>query len=126
MKIFLKVNAASLTASICDYLVTILMVKFLHADPLVAGVTGTFFGGTVNFFIGRHWIFKAHDSSISLQGKRYLLTWTGNLILNTYGLYVLIKILKVQYIIAKVTTSVVVAFAYNYHIQKRYVFKNKR
>ncbi|MDN3659098.1 GtrA family protein [Ferruginibacter paludis] len=125
MKTFLKVNVASLTASFCDYLVTILLVKFLSADPLMAGVTGTVVGGFVNFLIGRHWVFKVRDHSMGLQGRRYLITWTGNLFLNTAGLYVLIKLFKIQYIIAKVTVSIIVAFTYNYHIQKRYVFKNK-
>lgn len=124
MKTFLKVNVASLTASIFDYMVTVLMVKYLHADPLLGGVTGTVFGGILNFFIGRRWVFKARHHSVSSQGKRYLVTWLGNLVLNASGLYVLIKILEVQYIVAKVVTSLVVAFAYNYHIQKRYVFKH--
>lgn len=124
MKTFIKVNVASLTASIFDYIVTVLMVRYLHTDPLLGGVTGTVFGGMLNFFIGRHWVFKARQHSVSSQGKRYLVTWIGNLVLNTVGLFVFIKILKVQYIIAKVITSLIVAFAYNYHIQKRYVFKH--
>lgn len=125
MKTFIKVNIASLTASSCDYLVTVLMVRYFNTDPVIGGVTGTVFGGLVNFFVGRNWVFKARDHSVTLQGKRYLLSWMGNLILNICGLYILIKLFNVQYLIAKVTTSVFVAFAYNYHIQKQYVFKNK-
>ncbi len=125
MKTFLKANIASLSASFCDYLVTILLVKFLHADPLLGGVSGTVFGGIINFLIGRYWVFKANNGAISLQGKKYLIAWTGNLILNVSGLYVLIKLFKVQYIVAKVATSIIIAMAYNYHVQKKYVFKNK-
>lgn len=123
MKTFLKANVASLSASFCDYLVTILLVKFLYADPLLGGIAGTICGGIVNFLIGRYWVFKAQNAAMSLQGKRYLLTWTGNFILNAMGLYVLIKLFKYQYLIAKVTTLIVVAVVYNYPIQKRYVFK---
>ena len=123
MKTFLKANVASLSACFCDYLITILLVKFLYTDPLLGGIAGTIFGGIVNFAIGRYWVFKAQNDAMSLQGKRYLLTWTGNFILNALGLYVLIKLLNNQYMIAKVATSIVVAVAYNYPIQKRYVFK---
>jgi putative flippase GtrA len=123
MKTFLKVNVASLSASFCDYLVTILLVNFFYADPLLGGIAGTVFGGVINFLIGRYWVFKAQNIAMSLQGKRYMLTWTGNLILNTMGLYVLIKLFNDPYMIAKVATSVVVAVLYNYPIQKIFVFK---
>ena len=125
MKMFFKVNIASLSASFCDYLVTLLLVKFLYADPLLAGVLGTVAGGIINFLVGRYWVFKAHNGLFGLQGKRYLLAWTGNLILNVVGLYVLIKLFDVQYMVAKITTSIFIAVAYTYHIQKKYVFKHK-
>ena len=125
MKIFLKANISSLSASFCDYLITILLVKFLNADTMLGVIAGTIFGGLINFLIGRYWVFKAHNGIIGLQGKKYLLAWTGNLILNVSGLYLLIKLFKVQYMVAKITTLLFVALAYNYHIQKKYVFKNK-
>lgn len=123
MKTFLKANVASLSASFFDYLVTLLLVKFLHTDALLGGVLGTLFGGGINFLMGRCWVFKTNIGVIHLQGKRYLLAWIGNLILNISGLYILIKLFKVQYMVAKITISIMVAVAYNYHVQKRYVFK---
>jgi len=124
MKTFLKANAASLTASFCDYLVTIIFKQFLRLDEVLASILGTIVGGVVNFLIGRHWVFRSVNSPSFQQGKRYLLTWTGNLILNALGVYLLTKHGGVHYIIAKVATSITVAVAYNYPIQKNYVFKN--
>ena len=124
MKTFLKANVASLTASFCDYLVTIILKQYLLFDAVVASILGTVFGGVINFLIGRFWVFKSTNGSILHQGKRYLLTWTGNLILNALGVYLLIRIGGVHYLIAKVATSITVAVAYNYPIQKKYVFKN--
>ncbi|CAN5484507.1 hypothetical protein BH11BAC3_BH11BAC3_30750 [soil metagenome] len=124
MKTFLKANVASLTASFCDFLVTFILKQFLQLDAVLASIIGTIIGGIVNFFIGRQWVFVSVDSPVFHQGKRYLLTWTGNLILNAWGVYMLIEFAKLNYMIAKVITSIVVAVAYNYPIQKRYVFKN--
>lgn len=123
MKTFLKANMASLSASFFDYIITLLLVKFLNTDALLGAVLGTVFGGGINFLMGRYWVFKVNSIAIHLQGKRYLLAWIGNLILTILGLYIFIKVFKVQYMVAKITTSLVVAIAYNYHIQKRYVFK---
>ncbi|MEO5889530.1 MAG: GtrA family protein [Ferruginibacter sp.] len=125
MKTFLKANAASLIASFCDYLVTIIFKQFLHVDAVIASILGTIFGGVINFLIGRHWVFKSPNSAPFLhQGRRYLITWSGNLILNALGVYLLVKQAGVNYIIAKVATSLTVAFAYNYPMQKNYVYKN--
>lgn len=126
MKTFIKANAASVIASFCDYLFTIILKELLNADTVVASICGTTAGGIINFFICRHWVFNAHNSSIHFQGKRYLAAWAGNLLLNSLGVYVLIKYAGLNYIIAKVITSVTVAVAYNYPLQKKYVFKNNQ
>ena len=66
MKTFIKINAASLSASGCDYLVTIILVNFLKIDPLAGGITGAVAGGIVSFLMGRHWVFKDNKAAISL------------------------------------------------------------
>lgn len=124
MKTFLRINMASLSASGVDYLVTILLVRFFQVDPVAGGVVGTVAGGVVNFFIGRYWVHKSHHTALALQGQRYLLSWVVNLALNAAGLHLLIKVYKVQYVLAKTMTSIFVAVAFNYPVQKKWVFKN--
>ena len=124
MKTFLKANIASLTASFCDYLVTIILKQFLQFDAINASILGTTTGGIINFLIGRFWVFKSADAPAFRQGTKYLLTWTGNLILNALGLYLLIEFAGMHYMVAKVMVSMTVAFGYNYPIQKKFVFKN--
>jgi len=97
--------------------------SIFFVDKLLAGIAGTLFGGILNFIISRHWVFKVKNIAFSKQGKRYFITWLGNLILNSAGLYLLIKLFNVQYIIAKIIISCTVAITYNYPVQKRYVFK---
>jgi putative flippase GtrA len=124
MKTFLKANLASLVASACDYGLTVLLKELLNVQAVIASVGGTVFGGIINFLIGRYWAFKATEGDFLVQGKRYLLIWAGNLLLNAGGVYLLIEQAGVHYIIAKLATSLTVAVAYNYPLQKKYVFKN--
>ena len=124
MKTFLKANIASLSASFFDYLVTFILAYFLRFDPVFASILGTIGGGIANFLISRYWVFKSVDAPAFHQGKKYFITWAGNLILNAAGVYLLIRFAGLNYMIAKVTTSVIVAVGYNYPIQKNYVFKN--
>lgn len=123
MKTFIKSNIASVFASFFDYLLTILLVQLIYADKVWAGIAGTIFGGIINFSINRNWVFKAAHINLNLQGKRYFYIWTGNLLLNAAGLYCLINLINVQYMVAKIATSLIVALFYNYPLQKRYVFK---
>ncbi len=120
---FIKANVASLVASACDFLITILVREIFRIDPVISSAIGTISGGVINFYIGRHWVFKAHHTSVIYQSKRYFVTWTGNLLLNTLGVYLFIHFAGLDYITSKVVASIIVAIGYNYPMQKRYVFK---
>ena len=66
MKAFIKINAASVSASGWDYLVIIILVNFLKIDPLAGGITGTVAEDIVSFLMGRYWVFKDNKAAISL------------------------------------------------------------
>jgi putative flippase GtrA len=121
---FLKANMASLVASLSDFLMTVLLVQLCRADVVLAAVAGTITGGIVNFLIGRHWVFRAGDERAVRQLWKYALVWTGNLLLNTGGVYLLASCAGVHYVVSKVVTSLLVAFLYNYPLQKNFVFSN--
>ncbi len=124
MLTFLKANISSSIASFFDYLVTIFLVKFFRVDVVIASTTGTVFGGILNFFIGRTWVFESRKRKVHQQAFRYGVVWTGNLFLNLAGMYLLTKVLEIHYVIAKAFVSLMVGFCYNYVLQKKYVFKN--
>lgn len=122
---FLRANIASLLASGCDYLVTIAAVELFSLNVVLAGVLGTICGGIIHFTMGRHWVFHAGKVSATGQAKKYILIWTGNVLLNGLGMYVFTK-LGIHYIVTKVVTSTMVGWMYNYPLQKWYVFKTNR
>jgi putative flippase GtrA len=121
---FLKANTASIIASLVDYLVTLFTISYFKTDVVLGSVIGTLCGGIVNFLLGRYWVFTAENSDLQGQARKYLLVWTGNLLLNAAGMYLLAKMAGIHYVIAKACTSVLVGIGYNYVLQKRYVFKN--
>jgi putative flippase GtrA len=123
---FLKANAASLAASLSDFLMTMLLVQVCKVNVVMAAATGTVTGGIVNFLIGRHWVFRAGDDKAARQLWKYALVWTGNLLLNTGGVYVFACQAGLHYVTSKVVTSLMVAFLYNYPLQKNFVFSNNR
>lgn len=123
MATFIKAQAASLTATAVDFALTIVLKEFLAVGYLLASILGTISGGGVNFLMNRSWVFKAKDGRIHFQAAKYILVWLGNLVLVSGGVLVLTRYGCINYIVSKVTTSLLVGVFYNYVLQKRFVFK---
>ena len=126
MHTFFKANIAAIIASVFDYAVTTGAIYFLKADVIMAAVTGVICGGIINFLIGRYWAFDAAETSTHLQAFKYLIVWTGNLILSAVGMYLLTKNLLLHYALAKLVTAFFIAVAYNYPLQRNYVYKKNQ
>ena len=127
MYTFLKAQAASIIATIVDFVVTILLVQTLDLKTDIAitaaAATGTITGGVVNFLVGREWVFLATHQTRTIQAGRYFLVWTGNLLLNAGGVYLLLHFANMDVKYAKVLVAVLIGFSYNYFLQKKYVFR---
>ena len=119
---FIKAQAASLTASLVDLVVTILLVRVLGLWYVTGSVYGIICGGITYFAICRNWVFEATQRKMSLQVFKYILVWNGNLLLNAAGLFLVTNYLGINYIISKIIVSVLVGVFYNYLLQKYFVF----
>jgi putative flippase GtrA len=75
MATFIKAQAASLTATIVDFTVTVLLKEVFHCWYLLASILGTVSGGVVNFMMNRSWVFRARDKKIHYQAIKYILVW---------------------------------------------------
>lgn len=120
---FAKAQIASFVASFVDYGLTIFCVELFGFWYLAGSTTGTITGGLVNFSLGRHWVFRGGEHERHVQLFRYLLVWTGYLFLTTAGVYLLTHWGGFNYLISKASVSLFLAVAYNYPLQKRFVFR---
>lgn len=126
MLTFFKAQVASLAASAVDYVVTIVLVQLTGTSPMLvslASVEGAISGGLVNFSISRFWVFQGGQHRTRTQLMRYLMIWTGSVLLNATGMYLLTYFTLLNYAISKIFVSVLVGMLYNYYLQKKFVFK---
>ncbi len=119
---FLKVQAASITGSVADYLLTIVLVSFLHWGYVQASLFGNILGAATLFVLCRNWIFRPEKSNIRVQVIRFILVFAGNMMLASAGIYLLTRYLNLHYILSKTIVSVLLGVSYNYIMQKRFVF----
>lgn len=120
---FAKAQIASSVASLADYLITIFCVEILGFWYLAGTTTGTIIGGITNFSMGRRWVFNGGLKEKNKQLFRYGVVWMGYLLLTTSGVYLLTHIGNLNYLFSKVFVSLFLAIAYNFPLQKRFVFR---
>lgn len=115
-------QAASVVATAVDFGVMILAVSVLGLSPVSGTVLGAFSGALANFSLGRHWTFEATHAPAGGQAVRYAVVSGASLALNALGEHVLAGILGVQYVVARALVAVTVSLAWNYPLQRFFVF----
>lgn len=126
MVTFFKAQTASLTASVIDFLITILCVQAFGIWYVSASILGTLTGGIVNFSMGRTWVFNSRSSAIKSQVSKYIIVWISYLLFITLGIYLFTHFADVNYILSKIIMTSVFGIPYNFLLQKKFVFLNKR
>lgn len=120
---FFSAQAASLAGTAVDYVVTIGAVELLHLYYLPAIVLGSMAGGSTNFYLGRQCVFAQDAQALPAQAYRYLLVWLGSLLLNSAGIYLLVRGLQQPYLVGKLLANLLVGVGFNYVLQQNYVFR---
>jgi len=101
-------------------------VEGLGARPVPATVAGAACGAVTNFLLGRYWIYRRGEDAARGQAMRYALVSAASLAWNAAGEHLLADVLHVQYVLSRVITALVVSNAWNYPLQRFFVFGERR
>ncbi len=119
----LKFNTSAIAATAVDYTLFLFLLEVVQIWYLMASFVGLVTGGVTAFLLERTWAFKRKDGKISSQAKRYIMVWALSIFLNTAGLYLIVRFWDMEYIVAKVTVSIIVGIGFNFFMHKHFVFK---
>ncbi len=122
MSTFIKSQASSIISTLFDFLTTIVCKELFSFAVVFATLLGTLTGGIVNFALGRNWVFDKREKKIPVQAIKYVVIWSGNLLLTTLGVTIANSYLGINYILAKIIVAVIMGTTYNYMLQKKFVF----
>jgi putative flippase GtrA len=118
-------HASALVTTGVDYAFMIACVELLGFRPVPATVVGALAGAVTSFTLGRLFTYRATAVGVARQSWRYALVAGASLVLNAVGEHVFSDILKLQYLVARVITSVIVSNAWNYPLQRFFVFSRR-
>ncbi|HVM87050.1 MAG TPA: GtrA family protein [Puia sp.] len=119
---YVRAQAAAIIGSIADFLVSIIFVHVFHCWYIQGNAGGNIIGSVVQFILSRNWVFKATNVNVYLQIVKYVLFWSGNILLQAAGVYFFMHYFHPGFILSKIITSVIIGLSYNYLIQKKFVF----
>jgi len=120
---FIKYNTVALLATSIDFGTFLFLKNVLGIWYVLSGFMGSVMGGIVAFILNRSWVFLSKDPNIKFQIIKYILTWWGSILLNTYGLFLLVENTNISETFAKIMVAVVVGISYNFLLSRYIIFK---
>jgi putative flippase GtrA len=118
--------ATSILATVVDYLTMIALVSLVGIRPVRATAISAGAGAITSFTFGRHFTYRgAAGVAARHQLWRFVLVSGSSLALNTLGEFLLHDLAGLQYILARVITSLVVSGGWNYPMSKFFVFSGR-
>lgn len=85
---------------------------------------GAGIGAITNFMLGRQWTFQVTHHPANGQAVRYAVVSGASLALNGLGEHVFAIVLGMQYVAARVLTAIIVNIAWNFPLQRNFVFRH--
>lgn len=122
---FVKAQSSAGTATVIDFGLTFLLAKLWGVDDTLATFLGALTGGITNCIINYRWVFRQPGQKKWSVAWRYLIVWSVSILLNTLGTRYTIRVFRLDLVFAKTIVSALVAFFWNYQMQRTFVFRYK-
>jgi len=120
---FLRAQFAAFVGTLIDYSIFFILKDLVGVWYIYANIVGASAGAISNFLLGRYWAFNVQNEVVSKQASKYFLVSLGSLLLNTSGIYMLTEWLQLDPFVSKIIVGILVAFSFNFLLQKHFVFK---
>ncbi len=123
---FFKAQGSAIFATACDYAMRLFLDKVVDFNYLTATFLGALTGGIVNCFVNYNFAFRNNGVHKKDVAARYFVIWAGSICLNTAGTGFFKEYVHIPAYFAMLLTSLLVAFFWNYLLQRSFVFHSFR
>ncbi|HEX3697467.1 MAG TPA: GtrA family protein [Polyangia bacterium] len=123
---FSRSTLTSLFTTAVDFLTLVTAVQVFGVNYVLATWMGTVVGSLSNFSINRKWAFGDSIVRSHNQFLRFVLVQAGSSGLNTLGVWLLTRFLRVPYPISRLIVAGIVAVGWNYPMNHFVVFATSR
>ena len=120
---FARSIVTSIFSTAVDFATLLLLDKVV--DYRIATAVGTIVGFLTNFTINRYWAFEASEGPLHWQFVRVLPVQAGSTLWQTLGIWLAVGTLGLRLTMAKIVVSALVYLAWNYPMNRYFVFRGK-
>ena len=121
---FCKAQISAQAATIVDFAVSLFMAEVAGIWYLYSTFIGALSGGVFNCVVNYRWVFNAIGLKKKYVALKYFMVWTGSILLNTGGTYLLTELSKTHFVYSKIIVAVLVGILWNYLMQKNFVYRD--
>ncbi len=123
VKIFLKAQLSAFVGGLFDFCIYSLCYKVFGISAPLSNVVSGSLGAVVNFTINRYWSFESTSTPVKEQLWKFIIVVVGSITLKSTGIYVLVDLMSINFLLAKGIVEIIVSLGFNYVLQKIWVFK---
>jgi len=121
---FCKAQLSAQVATLVDFTVSLLLKEVFGMWYVWASFLGALSGGLMNCMVNYRWVFDADGLKKKNVVVKYFVVWTGSILLNTLGTYLLTELSQQYFLFAKAVVAVSVGLLWNYQLQRLFVYRN--
>lgn len=125
--VFTKAQVSAFIGGLVDYLAMIFFTEVFHVHYTMSIVIGGVIGAVVNFSLNKGWTFRTKErpykNSFRIQLLRFVAVVINSIVMKAIGTYSITTFLGVDYKISRLITDLIVSLAFNFTLQKNWVFK---
>lgn len=122
---FCKAQLSAQMATLADFSVSFFLAV-LGLWYVTASFLGALSGGIVNCAINYRWVFRTEMLKKRYVALKYLLVWTGSILLNTLGTHLLTEWSGQYFMFPKMLVAVTIALLWNYPLQRVFVYRDNK
>ncbi|NNM59367.1 MAG: GtrA family protein [Legionellales bacterium] len=119
---FARYTLVGVCSTATQYAILILLVELFGIEAVIASTIGCIFGSIVSYFMNHRFTFRSAKRHREALWQFYSIVLVGTL-LNAGLMYLGIKILHLQYIIAQLITTGLV-FIWNFSANRAWTFRD--
>lgn len=134
---FIRSIVSSQAASWADMAIGFVLFSVVGLSTFISTAIGAISGGILNCLINYKFTFHAKNCSWRAVSVKYTFVWIGSVLLNSLGTDFLYQVLKMWnwleqigftndgfYAVARLSTSLFVSLAWNFVLQRNFVYRN--
>ncbi|MBR1401117.1 MAG: GtrA family protein [Prevotella sp.] len=121
---FCKAQLSAQVASVFDFAVSLFFAEVVGIWYVYSTFIGALSGGILNCIVNYRWVFNAIGLNKKHVAIKYFMVWTGSILLNTGGTYLLTEFSKSYFAYSKIVVAVIVGLLWNYTMQNFFVYRD--